>query len=159
MTIFRSLSDRANIYGEVALEFRQIVRDADFFGYDVVSAIHHLSETTPSEKLKNFLEDLLSVIESGGDMADFLSMRVRLYQEEAKFEQRQFLNLLSIVAESYVTLFVAGPLFLIIIMVVMGMMGGSAGTAAVTGRVCSYARRFDDIHPADRSDLNKSGKD
>ena len=59
-------------------------------------------------------------------MADFLSMSVRLYQEEAKFEQRQFLNLLSIVAESYVTLFVAGPLFLIIIMVVMGMMGGSA---------------------------------
>jgi archaeal flagellar protein FlaJ len=126
MTIFRSLSDRANIYGEVALEFRQIVRDADFFGYDVVTAIRHLSETTPSEKLKDFLEDLLSVIESGGDMAEFLSMRVRLYQEEARFEQRQFLNVLSIVAEAYVTLFVAGPLFLIIIMVVMGMMGGSA---------------------------------
>ncbi len=126
MTIFRSLSDRANIYGEVALEFRQIVRDADFFGYDVVTAIRHLSETTPSEKLKIFLEDLLSVIESGGDMAEFLSTRVRLYQEEARFEQRQFLNVLSIVAESYVTLFVAGPLFLIIIMVVMGMMGGSA---------------------------------
>jgi flagellar protein FlaJ len=126
ITIFRSLSDRANIYGEVALEFRQIVRDTDFFGYDVVSAIHHLSETTPSEKLKDFLEDLLSVIESGGDMGEFLSMRVRLYQEEARFEQRQFLTVLSLVAESYVTLFVAGPLFLIIIMVVMGMMGGSA---------------------------------
>ena len=126
MTIFQSLSDRANIYGEVALEFRQIVRDAEFFGYDVVTAIRHLSETTPSEKLKMFLEDLLSVIESGGDMAEFLSTRVRMYQEEARFEQRQFLNVLSIVAESYVTLFVAGPLFLIIIMVVMGMMGGSA---------------------------------
>jgi archaeal flagellar protein FlaJ len=126
MTIFSSLSDRANIYGEVALEFRQIVRDADFFGYDVVSAIRHLSETTPSEKLKTFLEDLLSVIESGGNMGEFLSTRVRVYQEEARFEQRQFLNVLSIVAESYVTLFVAGPLFLIIIMVVMGMMGGTA---------------------------------
>lgn len=126
MTIFRSLSDRANIYGEVALEFRQIVRDADFFGYDVVTAIRHLAETTPSEKLKDFLEDLLSVIESGGDMGEFLSTRVRLYQEEARFEQKQFLNVLSIVAESYVTLFVAGPLFLIIIMVVMLMMGGSA---------------------------------
>ncbi|NTW92542.1 MAG: type II secretion system F family protein, partial [Methanoregulaceae archaeon] len=79
-----------------------------------------------SEKLKDFLEDLLSVIESGGDMGEFLSMRVRLYQEEARFEQRQFLTVLSLVAESYVTLFVAGPLFLIIIMVVMGMMGGSA---------------------------------
>jgi flagellar protein FlaJ len=59
-------------------------------------------------------------------MSEFLSMRVRLYQEEARFEQKQFLNVLSIVAESYVTLFVAGPFFLIIIMVVMGMMGGSA---------------------------------
>jgi len=126
MTIFRSLSDHSNIYGEVALEFRSIVRDADFFGYDMISAIRHLAETTPSEKMKDFLEDLLSVIESGGNMSDFLSMRVRLYQEEARFEQKQFLNFLSIVAESYVTLFVAGPLFLIIIMVVMGMMGGSA---------------------------------
>jgi archaeal flagellar protein FlaJ len=126
MPIFRSLYDRADVYGEVALEFRQIVRDADFFGYDVVTAIRHLTETTPSEKLKDFLEDLLSVIESGGDMAEFLSTRVRLYQEEARFEQKQFLNILSIVAESYVTLFVAGPLFLIIIMVVMGMMGGAA---------------------------------
>ena len=126
MAMFRSLSQRSDIYGEVALEFRQIVRDADFFGYDVVSAIRHLSETTPSEKLKVFLEDLLSVIESGGDMAEFLSMRVRQYQEEAKFEQKQFLTFLAIVAESYVTIFVAGPLFLIIIMVVMGMMGGTA---------------------------------
>ena len=97
MVVFRSLSDRADIYGEVALEFRQIVRDADFFGHDVVTAIHHLAQTTPSEKLKDFLQDLLSVIESGGNMAEFLSLRVRLYQEEARFEQKQFLNILSLV--------------------------------------------------------------
>jgi len=126
MVIFRSLSENANIYGEVSLEFRQVVRDADFFGYDLVSAMRHLMETTPSEKLKTFLEDLLSVIESGGQMAEFFATRVRQYQEEARFEQKQFLNVLSLVAETYVTLFVAGPLFIIIIMVVMGMMGGIA---------------------------------
>ncbi|MDD1716023.1 MAG: type II secretion system F family protein [Methanolinea sp.] len=126
MTVFRSLSENARIYGEVALEFRQVVRDADFFGYDLVTALRHLMETTPSEKLKQYLEDLVSVIESGGDLVSFLGSRVRLYQEEARFEQKQFLNFLSLVAESYVTLFVAGPLFLIIIMVVMGLMGGVA---------------------------------
>lgn len=126
MTIFRSLSENAMIYGEVAFEFRQVVRDADFFGYDVVTALRHLMETTPSEKLKQFLEDMVSVMESGGDLVGFFSGRVRLYQEEARFEQKQFLQFLSLVAESYVTLFVAGPLFLIIIMVVMGMMGGMA---------------------------------
>ena len=126
LTIFRSLSENANIYGEVALEFRQVVRDADFFGLDEVSAIRQLHMTTPSNKLKDFLQDLLSVIESGGDMADFLEGRVHLFQEEARYEQKNFLGLLALVAESYVTLFVAGPLFLIIIMVVMGMMGGAA---------------------------------
>lgn len=126
LVIFRSLSDNANIYGEVALEFRQIVRDADFFGLDVVSAIRQLHMTTPSNKLKDFLQDLLSVIESGGDMSDFLETRVHLFQEEARYEQKNFLGFLALVAESYVTLFVAGPLFLIIIMVVMGMMGGAA---------------------------------
>ncbi len=126
LPIFRSLSENANIYGEVALEFRQIIRDADFFGLDVVSAIRQLHMTTPSNKLKDFLQDILSVIESGGDMTNFLDGRVHLFQEEARYEQKNFLSFLALVAESYVTLFVAGPLFLIIIMVVMGMMGGSA---------------------------------
>lgn len=126
LSILSALSENANIYGEVALEFRQVVRDVDFFGNDVITAVHHLADTTPSEKFKNFLEDLLSVIESGGNMTEFLGARVRLYQEEARFEQKQFLTVLSMVAEAYVTLFVAGPLFLIIIMVVMGLMGGAA---------------------------------
>jgi len=126
MPIFRSLSDNAKVYGEIALEFRQVVRDCDFFGHDVVTAVRQLTTTTPSEKLKEFLEDMVSVIESGGDLTSFLAGRVKLYQEEARFEQKQYLSFLSLVAESYVTLFVAGPLFLIIIMVVMGMMGGVA---------------------------------
>jgi flagellar protein FlaJ len=126
MVIFRSISDNARIYGEVALEFRQIVRDSDLFGYDVVTSVRNLMDTTPSDKMKEFLEDMISVVESGGDLTSFLAGRVRLYQEEARFEQKEFLNFLSIVAESYVTLFVAGPLFLIIIMVVMGLMGGMA---------------------------------
>ncbi len=126
MVIFRAISENAFIYGEVALEFRQVVRDADIFGYDVISALHHLMETTPSRKMKEFLEDLISIIESGGDLVSFLSGRVRMYQDEARFEQKEFLNFLSLIAEAYVTVFVAGPLFLIIIMVVMGLMGGAA---------------------------------
>ncbi|MDK2974349.1 MAG: archaeal flagellar protein FlaJ [Methanofollis sp.] len=126
--IFRSLSENAEIYGESALEFRQVVRDADYFSLDVISATRHLSETTPSKKLKEFLEDLLSVIESGGNLSDFLATRVRIYQDDARFEQTQFISTLEFVGETYVTAFVAGPLFLVIVMVVMGLIGGSAIT-------------------------------
>jgi len=126
LVIFRSISENAPVYGEVALEFRQVIRDTEFFGMDVVTALRHLMETTPSQKMKQFLEDMISIIETGGDLTGFLAGRVRLYQEEARFEQKEFLQFLSLISESYVTLFVAGPLVLIIIMVVMGMMGGAA---------------------------------
>lgn len=124
--ILKSISEMSAIYGEVAYEFRQVVRDAEFFGYDVVSALRHLSETTPSQKMRDFLQDMLSTVESGGDLGQFLRDRVHLLQEEAKFEQKEFLQFLGLVGEIYVTIFIAGPLFLITIMVVMGMMGSSA---------------------------------
>lgn len=124
--ILRSLSEMSAIYGEVALEFRQAVRDSDFFGYDIINALKHLAETTPSRKLRDFLQDLVSTVESGGNLSQFLQDRVYILQEEAKFEQKQFLQFLGLVAEIYVTIFIAGPLFLIVILVVMGMMGSSA---------------------------------
>ena len=120
LEIFRSMSENAAVYGEVAIEFRQVLRDAEYFGYDLISALQNLSSTTPSDKLKDFLEDLISVMGSGGNIAHYLEGRVRLYQEEARFEQLQFLSTLQIIAESYVTVFVA------VIMVVMGMVGTSA---------------------------------
>ncbi|MFH0967817.1 MAG: type II secretion system F family protein [Methanobacteriota archaeon] len=126
LMILRSISEMAAIYGEVSYEFRQVVRDADFFGYDVVNALKHLSNTTPSQKMRDFLQDMLSTVESGGDLAKFLQDRVRILQEEAKFEQKEFLQFLGLVGEIYVTIFIAGPLFLIVIMVVMGMMGSSS---------------------------------
>jgi len=126
ITILRSISEMSAIYGEVALEFRQAARDSDFFGYDIINALRMLSETTPSRKLKDFLQDLISTVESGGNLTQFLEERVYNLQEEAKFEQKQFLQFLGLVAEIYVTIFIAGPLFLIVILVVMGMMGSSA---------------------------------
>ncbi|HVP25999.1 MAG TPA: type II secretion system F family protein [Methanomicrobiales archaeon] len=128
-TIFSSLAENAAIFGEVAVEFRQFMRDIDYFGYDLVSAIKHLGDTTPSEKFRDFLQDLLSVIDSGASQGEFFSQRVRIYQDEARFEMKQFIATLEFVAETYVTLFVAGPLFLIIIMIVMGIIGGMGLTA------------------------------
>lgn len=128
MEIFRSLSANAGVYGESALEFRQVVRDADYFGADVVTALQGLSLTTPSEKLREFLDDFISVIESGGNLSAYLSGRMKVYQEEARFEQKKYLSTLELIGEAYVTVFVAGPLFLVIVMVVTGLIGGAAAT-------------------------------
>ena len=126
MAVFRSVARETRVYGEVAHEFRRVVRDTDYLGYDMVSALRHLQETTPSAKLRDFLQDLISVVESGGDVTGFLEVRVRMYQEEARFEQKDFLTTLQMTAEMYVTLFVAGPLFIIIVMLVMGLVSDTS---------------------------------
>ena len=40
------------------------------------------------------------MIESGGGMTDFLETRVRLFQEDARYEQKNFLGFLAMVSES-----------------------------------------------------------
>ena len=126
LDVFRIISFEGGIYGEISDEFRFIVRDCDIFGDDLITAIRERALTTPSIKFKEFSQDMLSIVEGGGSLTDFLQDRVQRFHDEAIFEQKQFLQFLGMVGEIYITTFIAGPLFLIVIMVVMGMMGASA---------------------------------
>ncbi len=124
MDIFRSLYQHSNIYGGVGKEAGVIVRDIDYFGHNITTALHNLGEITPSEKFRSFTEGLISTIDSGGNLTTYLSAKSIQLQNEALQEQKAFLETLAIIAEMYVTAFVAFPLFLITIIVVMGMMSG-----------------------------------
>lgn len=126
LDIFRMISVQTDVYGDVSQEFRHIVRDCDVFGDDLITAVRERALATASLKCEEFFQDLLSIIEGGGNLTVFLEDRVKRFHEEAVFEQKQFLLFLGMVGEIYITTFIAGPLFLIVIMVVMGMMGASA---------------------------------
>jgi flagellar protein FlaJ len=119
---FRSLGEHREVYGEMAGEAKAIVRGVDLLGYDLLTSIKSVAATTPSEQLKGFLESMVSVMEGGGDLSRFLYSRVDQCRELARREQKTLLDLLGLMAESYVTAMVAGPLFIIIIMVSIGMM-------------------------------------
>ena len=122
LEIFRSLYIHSDIYGEMGKEAGMIVRNVEYFGQDLTTAIHNVSDLTPSDKLKSFLEGMVSSIDAGGNITTYLQARSDQFQKEAVQEQKEFLDIIAIIAESYVTAFVAGPLFLITIIVLMGMI-------------------------------------
>ncbi|GGN17278.1 type II secretion system F family protein [Halarchaeum nitratireducens] len=122
--ILRILSGNQHVYGETAAEFGVTVRDIDLFGADVISALRRTGRRTPSEELQEFVENLTSVLQSGQSVSVFLRNEYDQYKEEAESDQQRFLELLSTLAEGYVTVFVAGPLFLITILVVIGLVSG-----------------------------------
>ncbi len=124
--ILRSLSRCTDTYGEVAKEVDVVVRDMDYFGNDLRTALHSICEITPSENFRDLMYNLLTVIDSGGNISTYFRDKSEQYLNKAKAEQKGFLETLGLIAESYVTAFVAGPLFIIILGVMMSVMGSGS---------------------------------
>lgn len=115
------LARNEEIYGENAREFGVAVREMDLFGQDMISAIKRMNQRTPSERFKTFSENLSSVLQSGQSVSSFLHNQYERHQEEAAERQADLLESLATIAEAYVTIFVAGVLFLTTILMVFGV--------------------------------------
>jgi flagellar protein FlaJ len=120
--ILRAISKSEDTYEETSREIDIVLRDMEYFGSDLKTALHNLCEITPSEKLKDLMYNLLTVIDSGGNISVYFKDKSEQYLNTAKVEQKGFLETLGLIAESYVTAFVAGPLFIIILGVMMAVM-------------------------------------
>ena len=127
--VIRKVYEAEDLFGEVSKEFGLIVRDVEIFGDDLYTAIRNLQSVTPSKNMEEFLNDLLLLSSSGGDITNFLSSRSAYFREAATRELENVLKTIEIMAEVYVTAFVAGPITMIIIIVAQNL-GGKSDLAA-----------------------------
>ena len=123
LEVVERLGDAQDTYGEVANEFQMVVREVDLFGNDLNTALQNTRNLTPSDNLEQFLDDLLSVMDSGGDVTVFLETETDTYLEEARDQQTGFIETLSLLSEVFVVMFVAAPLFAIVLLIVMSLLG------------------------------------
>ena len=128
LNMIKSLASHVDTYGEVGKEMDFVVRNVEYFGKDLRRSLIELSETTPSRSLRGFISGILTVIESGGDIQIFLAEKVEQYTEHARVEQKSFLETLGLLAEVYITIIVAAPLFFIIVQIIMLAMGSGSMT-------------------------------
>lgn len=121
--IFKSLSQQS-IYGEVQKEAAWIYRDANLLGKDIVSSIRENMHRTPSEKFKEFLQGLIVTVSSGGSLKSYFSAKAKQFMIDNRQHQKQLIESLGIMAESYVTAAVAGILLLFIVIPLMMIISG-----------------------------------
>ena len=124
--VIKELADAEDVYGEVAKEFDMVVRDVELFGSDLFTALRDARAVTPSGNLEQFIDDMISVLDSGSDFSTFLEDEASNYMDQARDEQESFLGTLSILAEIFIVAFVAAPLFLIVTLLVISLLGGEA---------------------------------
>lgn len=123
---FKSLAEQP-IYGEVQREAAWIYRDMSIFNIDIVTALRNAANRTPSIKFQEFIQGAITTVTSGGDLKKYFFAKSEEYMRENRRNQKEFLETLGVLAESYVTVVVAAPLFLIVMVSVMSMVGSGGG--------------------------------
>lgn len=121
--IFYSLSNLP-IPLAVSSEARNVIRDVNLFGLDIISALEQASKRTPSERFREMIEGFISTIHSGSNLAAYLREKSKQHMKLKRISLRKFSDTLSMLSEFYVAILVTGPLLLIIMLAVMAMMGG-----------------------------------
>ena len=121
--IFKELS-RQKVYGEIAAEAAWITRDTELLGSDILSAIKDAARRSPSSKFQDFLQGVITTSTSGGQLKPYFLLKAEEYQKENKLALKSQMETLGMLAESFVTVVVAFPLFLVLIMAIMAIVGG-----------------------------------
>jgi flagellar protein FlaJ len=125
--IFKSLA-KQTIYGEVAKEAAMIYKDLMVHGKDIVTSLRRAIDRTPSVKFQEMLQGAITTITSGGDLTGYFRQKAQRYQWENRVEQKTFIETMGLMAETYVTAAVAGPLFLIVMVAIIVLMGSGEMT-------------------------------
>lgn len=120
--IFKSLA-RQEIYGDVAKEAAMIFKDLEVHGKDIVTALRRAIDRSPSVKFEELLQGAITTVTSGGDLTGYFRQKAVRYQWENRVEQKQFIETMGLMAETYVTAAVAGPLFLLVMVAIIVLMG------------------------------------
>jgi len=115
---------RAKVFGALAVDAERVVRDLDVFGTDLLTALKQAQERTPSVRFREFLQGAISAFQSGVELESYLRHKGEQYQREAVEEQLKTIDTMGLMAEAFLVVVVAAPLFLIILLTVMSINQG-----------------------------------
>ncbi len=129
-TMFELISGTAE-YGEVAVEIKKIVDFINIFGYDLLTAMRSVASTTPSQAFKEFLEGMVSTIETGGDLERYLKQKADEATSTYQLERQRYNESISTYSDIYTGLLIAAPLFFVAALALVNLLGGTIGGMSV----------------------------
>jgi flagellar protein FlaJ len=124
--IFYSLSN-LEVPLAASTEAKEVIKNINLFGLDVISALEKASSRTPSEKFRDTIEGIISAIHTGSNLGGFLREKFRTAMKLKELNLKKYAENLSVLSEVYVALLLTGPLLLVIMVSVMSVLGGGVG--------------------------------
>ncbi|MCK4902799.1 MAG: type II secretion system F family protein, partial [Thermoplasmatales archaeon] len=105
-------------------EAKKITTEINMMGIDTITALKNAIRISPSDKFKEFIQGMLGVIQSGSELGPYFNRCVEKYMLNDLMDRKRNLESLAVMAESFVVTVIAFPLFLVIILSIMGLTSG-----------------------------------
>jgi flagellar protein FlaJ len=122
--MFKVIS-RFKEYGEISKEANKITRNVEVFGMDEMTSIKEVASKSPSPSFKDFLQGILTTIQTGGSLNSFLKEEAEKAMFDYRIKRNKYVQQLEIYADIYTAVLIAAPLIFIIMLPVLSIMQGN----------------------------------
>lgn len=112
-------------YDSISTEAGEISRKVNVFGEDLTTALRDVADTSPSEEWGDVLYGMISTIETGGELQGFIREKANEALFEFKIEKEKEIERLGTYASFYTAIMIAAPVFLVVILSIMNLLGGN----------------------------------
>ncbi|MBS3089461.1 type II secretion system F family protein [Candidatus Pacearchaeota archaeon] len=116
-----------NEYPYLRKEIRKVLNQLNLYGYDLVTALNNVSRSTSSSKLSELFSGLSTTISSGGDLSEFLEKRAETLLVAYRLEREKFTRIAETFMDIYITVAIAAPMILLLILVMLSINNFSIG--------------------------------
>lgn len=110
-------------YPYIEKEFKKLINEINLYGYDLVSALRNSAYNNPSKKLSELFNGLATTVNSGGDLPGFFDKRSQTLLFENRLEQEKKTKAAETFMDIYISLVVAAPMILMILLMMMKISG------------------------------------
>ena len=139
LTKLINLVDEFLIYKEVKIEFQKIKHYSDFLGYDINSSIREAMASCPSKDLKDMMNDLVSITDTGGDIYIYLDRKLDNLNQEIEAIEKKNIDTLLIYSQIYVIILLIAPLFFAIMASILDIISQASDIAGGSGGMDTVA--------------------
>jgi flagellar protein FlaJ len=119
--LFKILSTRDSYVGR---ECSKIYNGMHMLGMDPITALTKAANKTPSTKFAELLWGIISIVEQGGSMREYLEDKAKDFMNQYRRSLGDYSKQISFYTEIYITLIIVGTLFFIVLSSIMSPLVG-----------------------------------
>lgn len=119
--IFKIIS-RGKEYKYTRKELNKVINQVNVYGYDLINALKNAASSTASDKLADLFNGMATNISTGGSLTAFLEKKSESLLFEYKLEREKYNKLAETFMDIYISIVVAAPMIMMLLMVLASVM-------------------------------------